>query len=60
MERVKELTLDRGRRARELKNEGQNILGYFCSYFPIEFLTAANIVPYRLMGNLREIGRAHV
>ncbi len=54
LERVKELTQDRGRRARELKNEGQNILGYFCSYFPIEFLTAANIVPYRLMGNLRD------
>jgi len=54
LEGVKELTLDRGRRARELKNEGQNILGYFCSYFPIEFLTAANIVPYRLMGNLRD------
>jgi len=54
LEGAKELAQDRGRRARELKDEGRQIVGYFCSYFPIEFLTAADIVPYRLMGNLRD------
>jgi len=54
LERVEELAQDRGRRARELKNEGRKILGYYCAFFPVEFLTATNIVPYRLMGNLRD------
>jgi len=51
---VKELSENRDRRARELKKEGRKILGYICDYFPLEFLTAANIVPYRLMGDLKD------
>ena len=54
MDKATELAQDRGQRARELKREGRKVLGYFCSYFPVEFLTAADIVPFRIMGNLRE------
>jgi len=44
---------DRSQRARELRNKGTKIMGYFCAYPPLEMLTAANVVPYRIMGNPR-------
>ena len=50
---ARDLSDSRDSRARELKGDGRKILGYFCAFFPVEFLTAADIVPYRLMGNLR-------
>ena len=53
-ELAKAFSENRHQRAKELKDEGRKILGYFCAFFPIEFLTAANIVPHRLMGNLRD------
>ena len=54
LEAAKELSQNRDRRARELKVEGKSIMGYFCCLLPLEMLTAANIVPYRFMGNLKE------
>jgi len=51
---VKELSENRDRRARELKKEGQKIVGYFHCFVPLEILTAANILPYRLTGNPKE------
>ena len=44
----------RSQRARQLRDEGKKIIGYFCAYPPVEMLTAANLVPYRIMGNPRE------
>jgi benzoyl-CoA reductase subunit C len=49
-----ELYRNRSSRVRELKQKGQKIFGYFCCYAPLEILTAAGIVPYRIMGNARE------
>jgi len=54
LEAAKELAENRDRRAIELKVAGKPIMGYFCCFMPTEILTAANIVPYRFMGNLRE------
>jgi len=54
LEAAKELSENRDRRAIELKVAGKPIMGYFCCFMPTEILTAANIVPYRFMGNLRE------
>ena len=54
LEKARGLAGDRGSRARELKRDGRIVIGYFCSYMPIEILTAANIVPYRIQGNLKE------
>ena len=54
LEEAKKLSQNRDRRVRELKNDGKKIIGYFCSYFPLEVLTAAELVPYRIMGNLTD------
>jgi len=51
---VKELSENRDRRARELKKEGMKIVGYFHCFVPLEILTAADILPYRMMGNPKE------
>ncbi|MFC1896216.1 2-hydroxyacyl-CoA dehydratase subunit D [Thermodesulfobacteriota bacterium] len=54
LERTKEIYQNRSKRARELKSDGQKIMGYFCCYLPLEILTAADIVPFRIMGNAKE------
>ncbi len=60
LEQAKRISENRDRRVRELKNEGKKVIGYFCSFFPLEILTAADLVPYRIMGNLTEpITAAH-
>jgi len=52
--RAKALSEKRDRRVRELKGEGRKVLGYFCCYLPLEILTAAHIIPYRIMGSIKE------
>jgi bzd-type benzoyl-CoA reductase N subunit len=37
-----------------LRKEGRKVLGYFCCYLPLELLTAAGVVPYRIMGSISE------
>ena len=43
-----------GTRARELKNQGQKVIGYICSFVPLEIITAAGCVPFRVRGDIRE------
>jgi bzd-type benzoyl-CoA reductase N subunit len=45
---------DYGLRARELKNEGRKAIGYVCSFVPLEVITAAGCVPFRVRGNVHE------
>lgn len=45
---------DYGLRARELKNEGKKIIGYICSFVPVEIITAAGCVPFRIRGSVHE------
>lgn len=52
--RVKEIYENRSQRARELKKEGKKIIGYVCIYPPLEMLTAADLVPYRITGDPEE------
>jgi len=54
MARVERIYHDRGQRARELKAEGRKIIGYLCSLVPVELLTAADLVPYRITGSMKE------
>jgi len=54
LQAAKELAEDRSERAQELKAEGRTVMGYFCSYMPLEILTAADIIPYRIQGKLGE------
>ena len=45
---------DYGCRARELKGQGRKVIGYLCAYVPLEMITAAGFVPFRIKGNVRE------
>ncbi len=54
MQRVEEIYQNRERRARELRKEGKQIIGYFCCFPPLEIMTAAGLVPYRILGDVRE------
>ena len=52
--RVKELYQDRSRRAEELKAEGKKVMGYLCIYPVLEMMTALDLAPYRILGDMRE------
>jgi benzoyl-CoA reductase subunit C len=54
MARVEEVFRDRSRRAKELKGEGRKVIGYLCTFTPVEFITAAGLVPFRMTGNMRK------
>jgi benzoyl-CoA reductase subunit C len=54
IERAQEVLQDRPRRVKELKRDGKKITGYICLYPVIEMITAADSVPYRIFGDLRE------
>jgi benzoyl-CoA reductase subunit C len=52
--RVQELYQDRSQRVKELKAEGRKIIGYLCIYPVTEMMTALDLVPYRVLGDMRE------
>jgi benzoyl-CoA reductase subunit C len=52
--RVETLYQDYGQRARELKNSGKKFIGYVCSFVPLEIITAAGCIPFRIRGDIRE------
>ncbi|MFO7962454.1 MAG: 2-hydroxyacyl-CoA dehydratase family protein [Desulfobacterales bacterium] len=53
-EAIEEVYEDRRRTALQFKNEGRPIMGYYCSYPPLEMITAMDYVPYRILGCGRE------
>jgi len=58
--RAEQIYQDRGQRARELKDEGKKIIGYLCSFTPVEMITAADLVPFRITGSMKQpITEAH-
>jgi benzoyl-CoA reductase subunit C len=54
MNKVHMLCQDRTYRVNELRQEGKKIFGYLCLYPVIEMLTALDIVPFRLFGDIDE------
>jgi benzoyl-CoA reductase/2-hydroxyglutaryl-CoA dehydratase subunit BcrC/BadD/HgdB len=52
--RARSIYRDRAKRARELKAEGNPIIGYFCLYAPLEMMSALDLVPYRILGTMSE------
>lgn len=52
--RVREIYQDRPGRIIELKEEGKKIIGYLCIYPVLEMMTALDLVPYRIFGDMRE------
>jgi bzd-type benzoyl-CoA reductase N subunit len=45
---------DYGSRARELKGQGKRIMGYLCAFVPLEIITAAGFIPFRIKGDTSE------
>ncbi|MBI2832344.1 MAG: 2-hydroxyacyl-CoA dehydratase [Chloroflexi bacterium] len=54
LKRAKELYQDRPQRVKELKAEGKKVIGYLHLYPVLELLTAADLVPYAMLGDMRE------
>jgi len=52
--RAKGIYADRSRRVKELKAGGRKIIGYQCIYPALEMLTAFDLIPYRIFGDMRE------
>jgi len=45
---------NRGERARQWRDEGKKVLGYFCCFVPDEIITAFDMMPYRIQGSQTE------
>jgi bzd-type benzoyl-CoA reductase N subunit len=45
---------DYGSRARELGGQGKRIMGYLCAFVPVEIITAAGFIPFRIKGDTSE------
>ncbi len=45
---------DYGLRAKELKKEGKKMIGYICSFVPLEIISASGCIPFRVRGNINE------
>ncbi len=52
--KVEKYYQDYGLRARELKDQGQKVIAYLCSLVPVEIITAAGLVPFRIRGDVHE------
>jgi benzoyl-CoA reductase subunit C len=54
MSKVENYYEDYGLRAKELAAQGRTVIGYVCSFVPLEFITAAGCVPFRIRGDVHE------
>ena len=54
LKRAREIYQERDGRARELKAGGKKVIGYLDIYPVLEMLTALDIVPYRILGDMSE------
>jgi len=43
-----------GLRAKDLKGEGKKLIGYVCSFVPLEIITASGCIPFRVRGDVHE------
>lgn len=58
LEKITSLSEDRCARARELTASGSRTIGYICLFPPIELVTAAGLVPFRITGSQKPIVKA--
>lgn len=54
LDKVNEIYQDRIKTAGELKSTGKKIIGYPCALIPIEIMSALDVVPYRICGDIKE------
>lgn len=52
--RVEELYENRSSRVQELKAQGKKVIAYFCCLTPVEMITAAGLIPIRILGDVKE------
>ena len=52
--KAREIYQDRSRRVKELKEEGERIIGYIDIFPVLEMLTALDLVPYCILGDINE------
>ncbi len=52
--RVRAIYQDRSQRVRQLKAQGEKVLGYLCAYPVLEMMTALDLIPYRILGDIKE------
>ena len=52
--KAKAIYKDRPGRAMELKKQGKKVMGYLCIQPVTEMMTALDLVPYRIFGDMRE------
>lgn len=53
-ETIKKLYKNYGARAKQLKDNGENIIGYVCSFVPLEIIYASGSIPFRIKGDINE------
>jgi len=54
LSRAREIYQDRPQRAKELRAQGKKVMGYLCIYPVVEMMTALDLVPYRIFGDMKE------
>ncbi len=54
LSKLNKLYQNRSVRAEELRKEGRKVVGYFCCHPPLEIMTALDLVPYRITGDVKE------
>ena len=54
LSRTSEIYGSRSAKVQALQAEGKKAVGYLCLYPPIEMLTAFDIVPYRMFGDMKD------
>ena len=52
--KVDEIYNDRSARVKTLRQGGHKIMGYYCSYPPLELVTATDFIPFRIQGSMNE------
>lgn len=52
--RVRAIYQERSQRVRQLKAQGEKVLGYLCAYPVLEMMTALDLIPYRIIGDIKE------
>ena len=54
IDKVNDIYMNRTETARELKKEGKKVIGCVCPFIPVEIITAAGLMPYRILGDETE------
>lgn len=52
--RAREICADRAKVVRELRESGRRTIGYLCLHPPVELMTALDLVPVRILGDMNE------